>query len=66
MTCCECCKVLSTADLAALLKVSVKTIYAWNGKGTGPPYVVIGKHARYLRSDVHDWLRAHYRNEAEQ
>jgi excisionase family DNA binding protein len=48
---------LSISDLAALLKVSVSTIYSWNRQGVGPPHHKIGKSLRYRGSDVVRWVR---------
>jgi predicted DNA-binding transcriptional regulator AlpA len=47
---------LKPEDLAAEVQVPVKTVYVWNLKGTGPRVTRIGKHVRYSRVDVDDWL----------
>lgn len=47
---------LTPAELAALLKVPVATLYAWRHKGCGPTAVPVGRHLRYPRSDLEKWL----------
>lgn len=42
--------------LAEELGVPVRTIYAWRSRGQGPRGYKIGKHVRFRRSDVEDWL----------
>jgi excisionase family DNA binding protein len=42
--------------LAAYLGIPKKTIYGWRLRGEGPPAYRVGKHLRYRRSDVDDWL----------
>ncbi len=43
-------------DLAAELKVPVRTIYAWRTKGRGPRAATFGKHLRFRRADVDAWI----------
>lgn len=43
---------LDQNDVAAVLKVSPKTLEYWRCKGIGPRYIKVGKLARYLESDV--------------
>jgi excisionase family DNA binding protein len=47
---------LSPEELAAELDVPVKTIYLWNHKRSGPAFTKIGKHVRYSRKAVDQWL----------
>lgn len=49
---------LKPEELADGLKVSVRTVYEWNAAGTGPRFTRVGKHVRYARCDVQDWLSA--------
>lgn len=49
---------LSRRVLAHRLGLPVKTLAQWAGKGTGPPYARMGRHARYGISDVIDWETA--------
>lgn len=48
---------LSPADLAALLAVPLRTVREWRTQGTGPPAAKIGKHVRYRRRDVDEWIK---------
>lgn len=52
-------ELLSTEDLADLLGVPVRTVYAWRRNGTGPRAIRVGKHLRFRREDVERWLDAH-------
>jgi len=47
---------LSVEDLAAWLDVPVRSIYTWNQTGSGPPVTHIGRHVRYRRKAVEEWL----------
>jgi predicted DNA-binding transcriptional regulator AlpA len=46
---------LTPQDLADREGVPVATVYAWNMKGTGPPYMHVGRHVRYRLTDVEAW-----------
>jgi predicted DNA-binding transcriptional regulator AlpA len=43
-------------DLADLLQVPPKTIYAWRYKGVGPTAVPVGKYLRFRPEDIAAWL----------
>lgn len=45
-------------DVAAYLGVPVATLYQWRTRRYGPPARRIGKHLRYLPSDVRAWVAA--------
>ena len=47
---------LDSATLAEYLGVPVATLHQWAHRGTGPTFVKIGKHRRYLAADVEAWL----------
>jgi excisionase family DNA binding protein len=49
-------ELISPEELAAWLKVPVRTVYAWRYKDDGPPGFKVGRHVRYRRSDVDTWL----------
>jgi len=51
---------LSPEELAEREGVPVSTVYQWNRRGTGPPYMRIGKHARYRLADVIAWETAKF------
>jgi excisionase family DNA binding protein len=48
---------LSTDDVARYLGVPIATLYQWKHKGSGPRSLRVGKHLRYRRDDVENWLR---------
>jgi len=48
-------KWLTRQELADRYGLPVKTPAEWASKGTGPRYAKIGRHVRYLLSDVIDW-----------
>ena len=47
---------VTTEELAEELGVPVRTVYAWRHRGLGPRGYKIGKHVRFRRSDVEEWL----------
>jgi len=52
-------EILTTDEVAALLKVPKRTLYRWMSRGESPPYYVIGRHARFKRSEVMIWFESH-------
>jgi excisionase family DNA binding protein len=46
---------LTCEELAALLKVPVKTVRAWRRNGSAPPSGKFGRHVRFRRADVDEW-----------
>jgi excisionase family DNA binding protein len=57
-------ELLTEAELAKLLKVSVRTVRAWREKGTGPPALRLGRGVRYRRRDVDAWLEQQAEDDA--
>lgn len=53
-------ELLTTDELAALLKESKKTVYHRNLTGDGPRRVRVGRRVLYRRSDVEQWLNSRY------
>lgn len=49
---------LSIDELADYLGLPARTIYAWRTEGKGPRGVRLGKHVKFLVSDVQAWLAA--------
>jgi excisionase family DNA binding protein len=47
---------LSAQQLADYLEVPLATIYAWRYRGDGPPGFRAGKHLRYRKSDIDQWI----------
>lgn len=48
--------VLTIADLARLLQISVRTVEALIKDGKAPPHIRIGRQRRWRRTDVLQWL----------
>lgn len=49
-------RLLTLAEVAELLAVPVGTLYAWRYRGQGPQGYKIGRHVRYRREAVDEWL----------
>jgi excisionase family DNA binding protein len=49
-------EILTTDEVAALLKVPKATVYRWTSDGSGPPFYKIGRHNRRKRSEVLAWF----------
>jgi excisionase family DNA binding protein len=49
-------EVWNPVETAAYLQIPVATLYAWRNKGKGPPAARVGKHLRYRKSGVDQWL----------
>ncbi|MGW0560887.1 helix-turn-helix transcriptional regulator [Streptomyces sp. NPDC003016] len=47
---------LTPEDVAALLAVSIETVYGWRKKRCGPPGFRVGKHVRYDPTAVQSWI----------
>jgi excisionase family DNA binding protein len=43
--------------LSAYLGIPEKTIYAWRLRNEGPPAYRVGRHLRWRKSEVDQWLR---------
>jgi excisionase family DNA binding protein len=52
-------EILTTDEVAALLKVPLATLYQWMSRGESPPYYKIGRYARFKRSEVIAWSESH-------
>ncbi|WP_275561502.1 helix-turn-helix transcriptional regulator [Microbacterium aoyamense] len=53
-------RLLSVTDMAALLGVSVKTVYQWRSRPIpyGPPAIKVGKYLRWKPEVVEAWIDA--------
>jgi excisionase family DNA binding protein len=49
-------RLLSVEDLADYLEVPVATVYAWRYRRQGPPGFRVGRHLRFRRSDIEQWI----------
>jgi excisionase family DNA binding protein len=49
---------LSPSDLATMLNVPIRTVWGWNAAGTGPRFIRVGRHVRYSRTSVQEWIDA--------
>jgi excisionase family DNA binding protein len=49
-------RLMTIAELSAMLGVPVDTLYGWRHRGEGPTGYRIGRHVRYRRSSVEAWL----------
>lgn len=47
---------LTVEEVATYLNVPKATVYGWNHDGTGPRFHRIGRHVRYRRSDLEQWI----------
>ncbi|MFV9673690.1 MAG: helix-turn-helix domain-containing protein [Acidimicrobiia bacterium] len=47
---------ISAQELAEYLDVPVATLYAWRYRRQGPPGLRVGKHLRYRRIDINEWI----------
>lgn len=54
---------LTIQELAIWTSIPVKTIYDWNSRNVGPVPIKIGKHLRYPRAAVQDWISKRTRRE---
>lgn len=51
-------RLLTVEEVAEWLGVPVGTIYAWRYRSTGPASYKVGRHVRFRRPDVEQWLEA--------
>ncbi|MEU8849058.1 helix-turn-helix domain-containing protein [Streptomyces sp. NPDC048564] len=50
---------MSPEELAEFVGLPLSTIYGFNSQGDAPRRIRIGKHCRYRRADVEEWLDRH-------
>jgi excisionase family DNA binding protein len=48
---------MTPEEVAMLLRVPLSTLYGWRYKGVGPSGTRVGRHLRYRRDAVMEWLR---------
>jgi excisionase family DNA binding protein len=49
-------RLMTLPELSEMLGVPIETLYGWRHRGDGPVGYRIGRHVRYRRSAVEDWL----------
>jgi excisionase family DNA binding protein len=49
-------RLLTIDEVAAFLDVPVATVRTWRANKTGPRGFRIGRHVRYRREDIDEWL----------
>ena len=49
-------RLMTLSELAEMLGIPVNTLYGWRCRGEGPPGYRIGRHIRYRRAAVEEWL----------
>ena len=54
-------QLLSVHELADYLSIPVATLYTWRYRNEGPPGFRVGRHLRYRRDDVEDWIHQQIR-----
>ena len=47
---------LTPAEAAEVLGVPPRTLADWRHRGTGPPWLRVGRHARYPADDFDAWV----------
>lgn len=51
-------ELLTPAAVSDYLDVPTGTLANWRYRGSGPPFVRLGRHVRYRAVDLDDWLRS--------
>lgn len=52
------CEYMTKNEVAALLRVTTRTLDNWRDAGAGPPHLVLARrHVRYPHAAVADWIR---------
>ena len=49
-------EIMTEADVAELMQVTVRTVQGWRYNKIGPPYTKIGGTIRYRRSQILEWM----------
>ena len=49
-------RLMTLLEVSQLLGVPVATLYAWRHRGEGPTGYRIGRHVRYRRAAVEEWI----------
>lgn len=57
---------ITPAELAERMRVSVAHLANWRYRGAGPKFVKMGKLVRHQESAVEEWLRGNTRQQTEE
>lgn len=49
-------RLLTAQETANFLGIPLTTLYQWRSRGQGPVGYRVGRHVRYRREDVDQWL----------
>jgi excisionase family DNA binding protein len=49
-------RLMTLPELSEMLGVPIETLYGWRHRGDGPVGYRIGRHVRYRRAAVEEWL----------
>lgn len=49
---------LTEAQAAQVLSLSIRTLQSWRVRGSGPLFVRAGRAVRYRRADIQRWVEA--------
>ena len=49
-------RLMTLPELSEMLGIPVETLYGWRHRGEGPVGYRIGRHVRYRRAAVEEWL----------
>jgi excisionase family DNA binding protein len=49
-------RLMTLPELSEMLGVPIETLYGWRHRGEGPVGYRIGRHVRYRRAAVEEWL----------
>ena len=52
-------RLLDIDQLATYIGVPRQTIYRWRMEGKGPRASKLGRHLRYRRADIDEWIQDH-------
>jgi excisionase family DNA binding protein len=47
---------LEPEEVSAALKIPIPTLYMWRHRRSGPPAIRVGRHLRYSRRALEQWL----------
>jgi predicted DNA-binding transcriptional regulator AlpA len=52
--------ILTISQAAGIVNVSEGALKKWRQEGSGPKWFRLGKHVRYLETDITDWIDEQY------